>query len=143
VQTRSFEVLKSGGVLVSSVSPPNSAEAARRGVRAEFILVDVSSAALAQIANRIDAGMLNTHVGPVLPLAEGDSVTGISEATVGAAFKGRDFMSLRDPNVANPNHKKKIAIVIANSAVSTTTGWSVGFWWSELTHSSYVFDEAG
>lgn len=52
-------------------------------------------------------------------------------------------MSLRDPNVANPNRKKKIAIVIANPAVSTTTGWPVGFWWSELTHSYYVFDEAG
>lgn len=52
-------------------------------------------------------------------------------------------MSLRDPNVANPKRKKRIAIVIANPAVSTTTGWPVGFWWSELTHSYYVFVEAG
>jgi len=34
-------------------------------------------------------------------------------------------------------------IVIANPAVSTTTGWPVGFWWSELTHPFYVLSEAG
>jgi putative intracellular protease/amidase len=52
-------------------------------------------------------------------------------------------MSLKDPNVLNSNAKKRIAIVIANPAVSTTTGWPVGFWWSELTHPYYVFSEAG
>ncbi len=52
-------------------------------------------------------------------------------------------MSLRNPNVTRPNHKKRIAIVIANSAVSSTTGWPVGFWWSELTHPFLAFDEAG
>jgi len=52
-------------------------------------------------------------------------------------------MSLRDPNVVNPRAKKRIAIVIANPAVSTTTGWPVGFWWSELTHPYHAFVEAG
>jgi putative intracellular protease/amidase len=52
-------------------------------------------------------------------------------------------MSLRDPNVVNPKHRKRVAIVIANPAVSTTTGWPVGFWWSELTHPYYVLREAG
>ena len=41
-------------------------------------------------------------------------------------------MSLQDPNVVNPARKKS-QIVIANPATSTTTGWPVGFWWSELT----------
>jgi putative intracellular protease/amidase len=36
-----------------------------------------------------------------------------------------------------------VALVIANPAVSTTTGWPVGFWWSELTHPYYEFQEAG
>jgi putative intracellular protease/amidase len=49
-------------------------------------------------------------------------------------------MSLRDPNVSS---KKRVAIVIANPAVSTTTGWPVGFWWSELTHPWLEFHEAG
>jgi putative intracellular protease/amidase len=52
-------------------------------------------------------------------------------------------MSLKDPNVVNARARKRIAIVIANPAVSTTTGWPVGFWWSELTHPYHVFTEKG
>src|SRR5215510_9836295 len=52
-------------------------------------------------------------------------------------------MSLKDPNVVSPDHKKRVAIVIANPAMSTTTGWPVGFWWSELTHPYFAFDEKG
>lgn len=52
-------------------------------------------------------------------------------------------MSLKDVNVVNANRKKRVAIVIANPAVSTTTGWNVGFWWSELTHPFYEFTEKG
>jgi len=52
-------------------------------------------------------------------------------------------MSLQDPNVVNTRAKKRVAIVIANPAVSTTTGWPVGFWWSELTHPYLAFHEAG
>jgi len=52
-------------------------------------------------------------------------------------------LSLRDPNVVNPNRKKRIAIVLSNPAVSTTTGWPVGFWWSELTHPYHEFSQAG
>lgn len=52
-------------------------------------------------------------------------------------------MSLRDPNPVNPKAPKRVAIVIANPAVSTTTGWPVGFWWSELTHPWHRFSEAG
>lgn len=52
-------------------------------------------------------------------------------------------MSLKDVNVLNANKKKRVAIVIANPAVSTTTGWDVGFWWSEMTHPYYEFTEKG
>jgi putative intracellular protease/amidase len=38
---------------------------------------------------------------------------------------------------------KRVAIVISNPAISTTTGWPVGFWWSELTHPYYVLSEKG
>ena len=50
-------------------------------------------------------------------------------------------MSLRDPNVARPG--RRVAIVLANPAVSSTTGWPVGFWWSELTHPYFFLTEAG
>jgi putative intracellular protease/amidase len=52
-------------------------------------------------------------------------------------------VSLKDANVSNPNARKRVAMVIANPAVSTTTGWPVGFWWSELTHPYLAFEEAG
>jgi putative intracellular protease/amidase len=52
-------------------------------------------------------------------------------------------MSLKDPNIVSKSHPKRIAIVIANPAVSTTTQWPVGFWWSELTHPYFVLTEAG
>lgn len=52
-------------------------------------------------------------------------------------------MSLQDPNVVNARARKRVAIVIANPAVSTTTAWPVGFWWSELTHPYLAFHEAG
>ena len=52
-------------------------------------------------------------------------------------------MSLRDPNPTNPRNPKRVAIVISNPAVSTTTGWPVGFWWSELSHPYFAFQEKG
>jgi putative intracellular protease/amidase len=52
-------------------------------------------------------------------------------------------MSLRDANPSNKSKPKRVAIVIANPTTSTTTGWPVGFWWSELTHPYYAFQEAG
>jgi putative intracellular protease/amidase len=52
-------------------------------------------------------------------------------------------MSLKNPNVVNPKKKKRVAIVIANPTQSTTTGWPVGFWWSELTHPYFAFEERG
>jgi hypothetical protein len=52
-------------------------------------------------------------------------------------------MSLEDPNVVNARKRKRVALVIGNPATSTTTGWPVGFWWSELTHPYFVFSERG
>ncbi len=67
---RSFGVLKPGGMLVSSVSQPNADQARRHSLTARFILVDVTTRTLTQIAALIDRGDLKTHVGPVLPLSE-------------------------------------------------------------------------
>ncbi len=52
-------------------------------------------------------------------------------------------MSLLSPNIVNPQSPKRVAIVIANSATSTTTGWPVGFWWSELTHIYLALTDVG
>jgi putative intracellular protease/amidase len=52
-------------------------------------------------------------------------------------------MSLKDPNVVNGRSPKRVAIVISNPAISTTTGWPVGFWWSELAHPYLYFHDKG
>ncbi len=52
-------------------------------------------------------------------------------------------MSLKNTNAVNHAHPKRVAIVIANPAQSTTTGWPVGFWWSELAHPYLAFTEKG
>src|SRR5579872_938077 len=46
-------------------------------------------------------------------------------------------------NPVDPRRNKRIAIVISNAAVSNTTGWPVGFWWSELAHTFHAFVERG
>jgi len=52
-------------------------------------------------------------------------------------------MSAKNPNSVNPKKPKRVAIVIANPTVSTSTGWPVGFWWSELAHPYLAFTEIG
>jgi putative intracellular protease/amidase len=52
-------------------------------------------------------------------------------------------MSHKNLNPMNADNPKRVAIVISNPATSTTTGWPVGFWWSELTHPYFHFTEVG
>ncbi|WP_448955397.1 type 1 glutamine amidotransferase domain-containing protein [Labrys neptuniae] len=52
-------------------------------------------------------------------------------------------MSLKDPNAVSTDHPKRVAIVLSNPAISTTTNWPVGFWWSELTHPFFALTEKG
>jgi NADPH:quinone reductase-like Zn-dependent oxidoreductase len=70
LQTRSLGVVAAGGTLVSSVSQPDQAEAARRGVRASFMLVDVNREALTRIGALLEARELQGQLGSTLPLAE-------------------------------------------------------------------------
>jgi len=73
VQTRSFALLKPGGVLISAVSRPDQTLAAARGVKAAFFLVNVTTERLEIIARMMDTGSLVTMVGTVLPLSEARS----------------------------------------------------------------------
>jgi putative intracellular protease/amidase len=52
-------------------------------------------------------------------------------------------VSHKNLNPVNRDDPKRVAIVISNSGLSTTTGWPVGFWWAELTHPYFRFTEAG
>ncbi|MFN3265744.1 MAG: type 1 glutamine amidotransferase domain-containing protein [Deinococcales bacterium] len=46
-------------------------------------------------------------------------------------------------NPVNPNKPKKILMIAANPAVSSQTGWNIGFWFSEITHPYWEFTENG
>jgi len=46
-------------------------------------------------------------------------------------------------NKLSEKNTKKIALIAANSAISSQTGWPIGFWWAELTHPYWAFTEKG
>src|SRR4030095_3141231 len=46
-------------------------------------------------------------------------------------------------NVTNPSARKRVLLIAANPSTSRTAGWPIGFWWAELTHSYWMFTEAG
>jgi len=52
-------------------------------------------------------------------------------------------VSHKNLNLVNPRQPRRVAIVISNPSLSTTTGWPVGFWWAELAHPYFYFTEAG
>jgi len=68
-QTRSFQVLRRGGKLISTVSKPDQDLARKHGVDAAFFLVNVTTKELTEIARLIDDRALRTGVGVVLPLS--------------------------------------------------------------------------
>jgi hypothetical protein len=70
-QARSFQVLRRGGKLISTVSLPDQNLAQSHGFEAKFFLVNVTRQFLANITALIDGGELKTRVGAVLPLADG------------------------------------------------------------------------
>jgi len=70
LQASALAVIRPGGRLVSSVTSPDPAEAARHDVKATFLLVKVRTPELAYLAGLFDARLLSPHVGTVLPLSE-------------------------------------------------------------------------
>jgi NADPH:quinone reductase-like Zn-dependent oxidoreductase len=69
MQARALSTLKPGGILISAVSQPDSMEVMQRGLRANFVLVDVSTTCLLKLTELFEAGELETNIGMVLPLA--------------------------------------------------------------------------
>ncbi len=69
-QTRSWKVLKKGGILVSIASPPSAEDAVKNGVRQAFVFMVPNGSQLAEIAKLVDSGKLKPVVETVLPLSE-------------------------------------------------------------------------
>jgi NADPH:quinone reductase-like Zn-dependent oxidoreductase len=70
-QERSWGVLKSGGILVSTVQAPSEDTAKARGVRQAMVYSSPPiGEVLTEVAGLVDAGTIKPHVATVLPLAE-------------------------------------------------------------------------
>jgi NADPH:quinone reductase-like Zn-dependent oxidoreductase len=70
-QSRSWQVLKPGGLLASMVQFPSPATAAEHGVRSAFVSSDVvTTSLLTEIGRLIDSGKLRVTVSSVHPLAD-------------------------------------------------------------------------
>jgi NADPH:quinone reductase-like Zn-dependent oxidoreductase len=68
--TRSWQVVRAGGALVSVVSPPPTGPAPRQGVRFAWFIVEPSGEQLRRIGGLLEAGQVRSIVDRVFPLAE-------------------------------------------------------------------------
>jgi NADPH:quinone reductase-like Zn-dependent oxidoreductase len=79
-QRRSWQVLKKGGILVSTLGISSPEAAREHKVRGEGVSVQPDSAQLSQIAALIDEGKVTPVVTAVLPLAEAARAHELSQA---------------------------------------------------------------
>lgn len=69
-QARSWNVLREGGRLVSTLQPPSHDEAERHHATGEVFMAEPNGGELAEIAQLIDEGKVSVFVQRTLPLAE-------------------------------------------------------------------------
>jgi NADPH:quinone reductase-like Zn-dependent oxidoreductase len=69
-QTKSFGVLRKGGLLVSIVNPPDASIAQQHGVVAKYAFVIPNGARLQEIAGLVDAGKLKVIIEKEFPLSQ-------------------------------------------------------------------------
>ena len=68
-QERSFQVLKKGGFLVSTVAPPSADKAKEFGVLVAMVNTPPNAERLNEATRLIESGKLKTRVGTILPLS--------------------------------------------------------------------------
>lgn len=69
-QRSALPLVKSGGIVVSSVSPPDESLTEQHGIRGIWFIVDIEAPLLGQLARMFDDGKLTACVGTQLALAE-------------------------------------------------------------------------
>jgi NADPH:quinone reductase-like Zn-dependent oxidoreductase len=79
-QERSFQTLKKGGFLVSTVAPPSEETAAGFGVKAQMIQSGPNAETLGEIAELVEEGKVKAYVETVLPLSEIKKAHELSES---------------------------------------------------------------
>lgn len=81
-RTRSLDVLRPGGVVVSLLgggTPGEAAKATALGVRMETLLVEADHAGMRAIADLVEAGSLRAHIEAAFPLAEAAKAHALGE----------------------------------------------------------------
>jgi len=68
--TRSYGVVKKGGIIVSLVARPDPAELEKHGIRGEALSVDPNSDELSEIGKLIDEKKINVIVSQTFPLSQ-------------------------------------------------------------------------
>lgn len=69
-QTRSFAVMKPGGILVSIVQPPDQAKLDEHKVRGVVFLVQPAGSQLVLLGEMIDEGQIKPHISATFPLEQ-------------------------------------------------------------------------
>ena len=67
---RSFQVLKKGGFLVTTVAPPSREKTKEFGVQAAMVQLKPSGVQLKEVSHLIEEGKLKAHVETILPLSQ-------------------------------------------------------------------------
>jgi NADPH:quinone reductase-like Zn-dependent oxidoreductase len=67
---RSFQVLKKGGFLVTTVAPPSQEKTTEYGVQAAMVQLKPSGVQLKEVSHLIEEGKLKAHVETILPLSQ-------------------------------------------------------------------------
>jgi len=93
IQERSLKVLRSGGILVSTVGINVASEAKALGVEAKEFFVRSDGDQLSEISRLIDAGRLKLRVGTVLPLAKAREAHELAES---GRARGKVVLKVKD-----------------------------------------------
>jgi NADPH:quinone reductase-like Zn-dependent oxidoreductase len=76
-QSRSYKVLKAGGLLISLIGPPPTAPA---GIRIRALMLNHTRAGLAALAEAVEKQQITPHVAKVFPLVEAGAAQAFSHA---------------------------------------------------------------
>ena len=94
---RSFETLKKGGFLVTTVEFPSDEKAQEFGIKAARVFCKPNAKQLAEITRLVDEGKLKAHVSTVLPLAEVKKAHQLSES---GRTRGKIVLQIRSGGTA-------------------------------------------
>ena len=78
--TRSYGVVKKGGVLVTTVQPVDQSAASRAGIRAIQMVMKRNAADLADLASLVEKGAVTPRMAQTMPLSEARKAQELSEA---------------------------------------------------------------